>query len=101
MDSRAFSTKTPWIAVAVLAMITAALRRAQAGQISGIVSFGDSLSDVGNDFIASGGTQPAPPASYYQGRFTNGGNWLDYLAHDLHVAAPVAALAGGSNYAFG
>jgi phospholipase/lecithinase/hemolysin len=65
------------------------------------VSFGDSLSDVGNDYIASGGTQPAPTADYYQGRFTNGGNWLDYLAHDLGVAAPTSALAGGSNYAFG
>ena len=82
-------------------MMTSARDRAQAGQITGIVSFGDSLSDVGNDYIASKGTQPAPPADYYQGRFTNGGNWLDYLAHDLGVAAPVAALAGGSNYAFG
>jgi len=36
-----------------------------------------------------------------QGRFTNGGNWLDYLAHDLGVAAPKASLAGGSDYAFG
>jgi phospholipase/lecithinase/hemolysin len=101
MDSRAFSTKLHWMAVAVVAMITVALGRAQAGQIAGIVSFGDSLSDVGNDFTASGGTQPAPPASYFQGRFTNGGNWLDYLAHDLGVAAPMAALQGGSNYAFG
>ena len=70
-------------------------------QITGIVSFGDSLSDVGNDYLASGGTQPAPSADYYQGRFTNGGNWLDYLAHDLGVAGPVASLAGGSDYAFG
>ena len=74
---------------------------AQGGPITGIVSFGDSLSDVGNDYIASGGTQPAPPADYFNGRFTNGGNWLDYLAHDLGVAAPVASLAGGSDYAFG
>jgi len=74
---------------------------AQAGQITGIVSFGDSLSDVGNDFIGSGGAQPDPPADYYNGRFTNGGNWLDYLARDLGVAPPVPALAGGLNYAFG
>ena len=82
-------------------LITLAGGQARADGITGIVSFGDSLSDVGNDYIASGGTQPAPTADYYQGRFTNGGNWLDYLAHDLGVAAPVASLAGGSDYAFG
>ncbi len=75
--------------------------RAQADPITGIVSFGDSLSDAGNDSIASGGTQPTPSANYYQGTFTNGPNWLDYLAHDLGEAAPVASLAGGSDYAFG
>jgi phospholipase/lecithinase/hemolysin len=101
MVSRVFSTKTTWIVVIALVMMTLAAGRAQADQITGIVSFGDSLSDVGNDYIASGGTQPAPSADYYQGRFTNGGNWLDYLAHDLGVAAPVASLAGGSDYAFG
>jgi phospholipase/lecithinase/hemolysin len=101
MVSRVFSTKTTWTAVIALGMIALAGGRAQGDQITGIVSFGDSLSDVGNDYIASGGTQPAPVADYYQGRFTNGGNWLDYLAHDLGVAAPVASLAGGSDYAFG
>ena len=44
---------------------------------------------------------PPPLGNYYDGRFTNGGNWLDYLAHDLGVAAPVASIAGGSDYAFG
>lgn len=101
MLSRVFSTNTTWTAAIALAMITFAGGRAQGDQITGIVSFGDSLSDVGNDSIASGGTQPAPPADYYQGLFTNGPNWLGYLAHDLGVAAPVASLAGGSDYAFG
>ena len=101
MVSRVFSTKTTWTAVIALGMIAFAGGRAQGDQITGIVSFGDSLSDVGNDYIASGGTQPAPTADYYQGRFTNGGNWLEYLAHDLGVAAPVASLAGGKDYAFG
>jgi phospholipase/lecithinase/hemolysin len=99
MVSRVFSTKRAWTAVMVLGMIAGG--GARGDQITGIVSFGDSLSDVGNDYLASGGTQPAPAADYYQGRFTNGGNWLDYLAHDLGVAAPVASLAGGSDYAFG
>src|ERR1700734_2000682 len=101
MVPRVFSPKTTWMTVIALGMITFAAGGTQGDQITGIVSFGDSLSDVGNDYIASGGTQPSPTADYYQGRFTNGGNWLDYLAHDLGVAAPVASLAGGSDYAFG
>ena len=101
MVFRAFSTATTWVIVIGLGLITFAGGRARGDQITGIVSFGDSLSDVGNDFIASGGTQPSPAVDYSNGRFTNGGNWLDYLAHDLGVAAPVASLAGGSDYAFG
>ncbi len=101
MVLRAIGTKSSCAAVIALGLITLAVGQAHAGQITGIVSFGDSLSDVGNDYIGSGGTQPAPVANYYDGRFTNGGNWLDYLAHDLGVAAPVASLAGGLDYAFG
>jgi phospholipase/lecithinase/hemolysin len=101
MLDRVFSAKTTRAVVIVAGMMTFAVGRARGDQITGIVSFGDSLSDVGNDYLASGGTQPAPAADYYNGRFTNGGNWLDYLAHDLGVAAPFASLAGGSDYAFG
>ena len=101
MFDRVLSAKTTRMAVIMFVMIAFAVGRARADQITGIVSFGDSLSDVGNDYIASGGTQPSPAADYSNGRFTNGGNWLDYLAHDLGVAAPVASLAGGSDYAFG
>ncbi len=101
MVSRHFRTNKPLAAMIVAGLISIASSHARADQITSIVSFGDSLSDVGNDYVASGGTQPSPAADYYQGRFTNGGNWLDYLAHDLGVAAPVASLAGGSDYAFG
>ncbi len=73
----------------------------RADAITSIVSFGDSLSDVGNDYYYSNGTQPSPAADYYQGRFTNGGNWLDYLAKNLGVAAPMPSALGGTDYAFG
>jgi outer membrane lipase/esterase len=90
------------LAVAAFCLMSAvAAERVSGGTITGIVSFGDSLSDVGNDFIGSGGTQPDPPSDYFQGRFTNGGNWLDYLAKDLGLPGPVPALAGGLNFAFG
>src|SRR5689334_1798853 len=74
---------------------------AWAAPITGIVSFGDSLSDVGNDFIGSGGKEPDPAADYYHGHFSNGPIWLEYLAKDLGVATPTPALAGGTDYAFG
>ncbi len=87
------------MAVFVLAAAAMHGSAARAG-ITGIVSFGDSLSDVGNDYIESSGAYPPSPA-YFNGRFSNGPIWLDYLAKDLGIAAPVASLAGGMNYAFG
>jgi phospholipase/lecithinase/hemolysin len=86
-----------------LALVTCLLAgsAARAGRITGIVSFGDSLSDVGNDSIGSGGTQPAPTSDYFHGHFSNGPIWLEYLASHLGVAAPTPSLAGGSDYAFG
>ncbi|MFI5457730.1 MAG: SGNH/GDSL hydrolase family protein [Isosphaerales bacterium] len=100
MAPRVFSTKTTWMAVIALGMITLDCGTARGGGITGVVSFGDSLSDVGNDYIASGGTEPPSPP-YYQGHFSNGPIWLEYLAKDLGVSAPTPYLAGGSDYAFG
>lgn len=68
-----------------------------ASPITQIVAFGDSLSDTGNDLIAYG--TPQPP--YYQGRFSNGPNWIDGLAGKLGVADPQPSLAGGTNFAYG
>ena len=62
-----------------------------------IVSFGDSLSDTGNVFLATG----TPAAPYYQGHFSNGPIWLEYLAAKLGVPAPTPSLAGGTDYAWG
>jgi phospholipase/lecithinase/hemolysin len=63
-----------------------------------IVSFGDSLSDTGNLFAASGGA--AAPAPYYKGHFSNGPIWLESLAGKLGVANPTPSIAGGTNYAW-
>ncbi len=70
----------------------------RAGQFTGIVSFGDSLSDVGNTF-ATAGIPPSPP--YYQGRYSNGPIWLDYFAASQGLPAPVASENGGSDNAWG
>ncbi|MCO8122516.1 SGNH/GDSL hydrolase family protein [Stieleria sp. TO1_6] len=52
-----------------------------------IVVFGDSLSDTGNAFAATG-IPPTGPGDfpYYQGRFSNGPVWIDYLQSDLGLA---------------
>ncbi len=42
-----------------------------AGPFTQFVIFGDSLSDTGNSYIATGGALPAPPF-YTVGRFTDG-----------------------------
>lgn len=62
-----------------------------------IYAFGDSLSDVGNDFLAAG----VPAAPYFLGRFSNGPNWLDDLASYYGLAPLLPSLAGGTDYAFG
>jgi phospholipase/lecithinase/hemolysin/DNA-binding XRE family transcriptional regulator len=46
-----------------------------------LVIFGDSLSDTGNAYKASGNT--FPPSPNYQGRLSNGLIWADYFAPDL------------------
>ena len=81
--------------------------------ISQFVVFGDSLSDVGNVYIALGGAPPAPaPPAYTTGLYTDGpdsvpatsgpvGVWVQQLAGMVGVTSPGPSLAGGNNYAFG
>src|SRR4051794_21355123 len=63
-----------------------------------IVAFGDSLSDTGNVYIASGGT--FPPAPYAAGRFSNGPVWVESLANKLGVPTPTPSVMGGTNNAW-
>jgi phospholipase/lecithinase/hemolysin len=84
--------------------------KALAATFSGMYVFGDSLSDTGNLFNVSkaitGTGYPPPP--YFEGRFSNGPNWVDYLAEDLGLnPVPVTTIAldvlptEGINFAFG
>jgi len=84
-----------WIVVLALTTLGTSL---QAGDITGIVAFGDSLSDTGNTYLAIG-YPPSPP--YYQGHYSNGPIWLEYLAGQLGVAAPTPSQAGGTDNAWG
>lgn len=75
---------------------------AQAIPFNNLYVFGDSLSDQGNDYAATGHT--VPPSEYTDGatygRFTNGRNYIDYLSKDLGLTVR-PSLLGGTNYAYG
>lgn len=65
---------------------------ALATTLSSIVAFGDSLSDNGNFFGYTG----YPPTPYYQGRFSNGPVWVEYLAETLGVTLDDQACSGAT-----
>jgi len=82
--------------------------KAWAATFTQMYVFGDSLSDTGNVFNASQATGTVFPPIYFNGRFSNGPNWVDYLAEDLNLSpTPVTALgleippSQGINFAFG
>ena len=52
-----------------------------------LVVFGDSLSDNGNSLFLFGAPQPP----YYNGRWSNGPNWVDYFPSVAHHFPTVAA----------
>jgi phospholipase/lecithinase/hemolysin len=82
-----------------LAVFTIPVSVRGAAPFSEIVVFGDSLSDTGNLFLASGGVVAGPP--YFEGRFSNGPVWVEVMAAELGLQAPLPSLVGGTNYAWG
>jgi phospholipase/lecithinase/hemolysin len=88
-------------------------------EFSKLFVFGDSLSDTGNLYkttkevgIIEIGLPPGiglpPEPVYYQGRFSNGKNWVDYLGEDIGLnPTPLTNIQGstipnsGINFAFG
>ena len=88
----------------VLAAALVALVARPAAAYDALYSFGDSLSDVGNVQAVTAGipfvpTTPGP--SYFNGRFSNGLNFIDDLSVSLGVGPAVNSLAGGTVYAYG
>jgi phospholipase/lecithinase/hemolysin len=82
--------ESSWIVAILFAAMAAPAARA--GSIDGVYAFGDSLSDVGNVYLGTGGTVPATP--YVNGQFTNGNVWIQDLASDIGLP-PVGAEFGG------
>ncbi len=71
-----------------------AAEAASANRYTSFWALGDSLSDPGNLFAATGGASPAAP--YVGGRFSNGPVWAEHLAADFAAKG----LATG-NFAYG
>jgi phospholipase/lecithinase/hemolysin len=79
--------------------LAAVASSAHANSISAIYAFGDSLSDAGNAYIATGGAEPAAP--YKNGEFSNGPVWVQDLAASLGLPPVTASLGLGTDYAVG
>jgi phospholipase/lecithinase/hemolysin len=73
-----------------------------------IYTYGDSLSDQGNLFAATDllilpempGTGIPRADYYFQGRFSNGWNWVDFLADELDAYSDPSFYTG-TNFAYG
>ncbi|MGD0629058.1 MAG: SGNH/GDSL hydrolase family protein [Terracidiphilus sp.] len=81
--------KTAVFAVSVAIMLLTCTAIASAGSFSAVFVYGDSLSDNGNLFAATG----YPPPPYYNGRFSNGPVGVEQLAAML--GAPLYDFAWG------
>jgi len=88
------SLKSSLIVLGVLASISSTAL----ASYSDVVFFGDSLTDTGNLYAATG-VPVSPP--YNNGRFSNGPLWSEILASQLGATASAApSLLGGNNYAW-
>ncbi len=67
---------------------------------SAIYAFGDSLTDAGNDSLATAGLVPVSPP-YADRSFSNGPVWVKDLAQNIGLPAIQPSLAGGTDFAYG
>jgi phospholipase/lecithinase/hemolysin len=86
---RLFKISSAIAATLPLAIVTLTPSIANAFQFSNLYVFGDSLSDVGRTFLLTGGQAPPAQLGYFQGRFSNGPIWVDYLAAQLGVPSTI------------
>lgn len=85
------------LAVAAVGVVASA---ASAQTYNRLVVFGDSLSDNGNLYAATGGGTPTSPP-YFQGRFSNGPVFTELLGFNAGRFTAGAPVTGSVNYAFG
>jgi outer membrane lipase/esterase len=85
-------------AAAFAALVLAASAFGQNRTFTSQYSFGDSLSDSGNLFRLSGGTQPPPPTT--GGRISSGPLWVEMLGNPILPAAGLSGARGNLNFAY-
>lgn len=88
------------VAALTVAAAGALATAASAQSYSRLVVFGDSLSDNGNLYAATGNTQPTSPP-FFQGRFSNGPVFTELLGFNAGRSAVGAPVTGSINYAYG
>jgi len=88
------------LAALTVAAVGGVASAASAQSYSRLVVFGDSLSDNGNLFAATGGFSPTSPP-YFQGRFSNGVVFTELLGFTAGRSAAGASVTGSINYAYG
>ena len=84
----------PFATLAAAALLAATTLSVRADSFSSIVVYGDSLSDNGNLYKATGGLAPAPP--YVNGRFSNGPVAVEQLAAQLQTPLLDFAFGGAT-----
>lgn len=98
-------------AIAGIGLCASALVASAAGPYSGLVVFGDSLSDSGNNFLLLSQAGALTPVNILGdgdyskmpsavGTYSNGLVWTQYFAQSLGLTLS-PSLQGGSNFAFG
>src|SRR6185369_4063476 len=94
--------KTPPRIMAVSFALTALVAdaRAQNRTFTSQYTFGDSLSDNGNAYAASGRTINTGPFNF-GGRWSNGPTFAELLGNSLAPAATISAVRGNLDFAFG
>lgn len=84
------------VGVAIALFVTLPFPIATSAQnFNQIYVFGDSLSDVGNVYKATNKESPPSPP-YFQGRYSDGPVWVEYLASKLRLTSNTS-----NNFAFG
>ena len=69
------------------------------GSYTQIVSFGDSLTDAGNEYALTHGGNPLTPPDY-GGRHSNGKVWVEQFSDLLGMTPATPNSIGGTNYAY-
>ena len=77
--------------IAIITLSSCLLPTSVFAQTSGVTTFGDSLSDNGNAFRATG----LPGQPYFNGRFSNGPVWIENVISNLKLSTT------SNNFAFG